>query len=70
MGVIVGYAGPIWRTSRRGWFLPIIMGVSIGFTFYDGIEAIIRQWYASEEYSHGYLIPLEPISKPRTFSNR
>src|SRR5207248_2357569 len=28
------------------------------FTFYDGIEAIIRQWYASEEYSHGYLIPL------------
>jgi hypothetical protein len=34
------------------------MGVSIGFTFYDGIEAIIRQWYASEEYSHGYLIPL------------
>jgi Transmembrane exosortase (Exosortase_EpsH) len=33
-------------------------GVSIGFTFYDGIAAIIRQWYASEEYSHGYLIPL------------
>lgn len=58
MGVIVGYAGPIWRTSRRGWLLPIIMGVSIGFTFYDGIEAIIRQWHASEEYSHGYLIPL------------
>ncbi|MDQ3959438.1 MAG: exosortase [Pseudomonadota bacterium] len=58
MGIIVGYAGPIWRTSRRGWLLPIIMGVSIGFTFYDGIEAIIRQWHASEEYSHGYLIPL------------
>jgi Protein of unknown function (DUF3485) len=19
MGIIVGYAGPIWRTSRRGW---------------------------------------------------
>jgi len=48
---------PLTTTWRLGWLLLGLIGLSIGFIFYDGLKFLVHSWNA-EEYSHGYLIPV------------
>jgi exosortase D (VPLPA-CTERM-specific) len=48
--------GKAWMTHRLGWFFLGLIGLSLGFIFYDGLKVLVQHWNA-EEYSHGYLIP-------------
>ena len=46
--------------SGHPWFLPVsllVALIALVFVFYDGLEFMVKRW-ESDEYSHGYMIPL------------
>ena len=48
---------PTWKISLQLWGLLLLVAVVLGFLFYDGLVAVVKNWLGSEEYSHGLLIP-------------
>ena len=47
-----------WRITPTNWLIVATIIVVALFTFYDGIELMVKWWSNREEYSHGFLIPL------------
>lgn len=40
------------------WMLAGAISVLLGYLFRDGIAELVRVWESSDEYSHGYFVPL------------
>jgi len=41
-----------------GWALVTVVLILLGILYYDGLIPLLNTWENSEEYSHGYLIPV------------
>lgn len=47
-----------WRVSTNTWGLLLIAILIVVAIYYDGLSELVRMWSETEEYSHGFLIPL------------
>jgi exosortase D (VPLPA-CTERM-specific) len=50
--------GELWRSSVGAWVLLAVSAGLVGFAFWESLVELEHIWSSSEEYSHGYFIPL------------
>jgi exosortase/archaeosortase family protein len=49
-----------WETTRGGAFglRPALLGVLIGFLYYDILARLAMDWWIDPNFSHGFLVPI------------
>jgi exosortase D (VPLPA-CTERM-specific) len=53
--------GKSWIFSRPTWLYLIICGCLLTWSYYGGLEELVKRWGNEPEYNHGFLIPLVTI---------
>lgn len=47
-----------WRLPGAMWGSLIVVAALLGAAFYDGLAEMVRIWSASEQYKHGFFVPV------------
>ncbi|MBW1750731.1 MAG: VPLPA-CTERM-specific exosortase XrtD, partial [Deltaproteobacteria bacterium] len=48
---------PVWKDGWLVWGVLAVIGLLLGFMFFDSLKEMVRVWDTREEYGYGYIIP-------------